>query len=77
MSKALKEARMQEEDQEAIADPLHEARERFKEAKDAWDDDRKRYVEDLKFLQGEHWPDRVKEMREMQDRPCIVVDKLN
>lgn len=77
MSKALKEARMQEEDQEAIADPLHEARERFKEAKDAWDDDRKRYVEDMKFLQGEHWPDRVKEMREMQDRPCLVVDKLN
>ncbi len=66
-----------EESVELKADPLHEARERFKVAKDAWDEDRKRYVDDLKFLQGEHWSAAVKEAREKANRPCLVVDKLN
>lgn len=65
------------ESAELERDPLHEVRERFKRAKDAWHDDRQRYVEDSRFLQGEHWDDKAKKMREDANRPCLVVDKLN
>lgn len=66
-----------EESAEKKADPLHEARERFKIAKEAWDEDRKRYVDDLKFSNGDHWPDAIKKLRDKDNRPCLVVDKLN
>lgn len=65
-----------EESAESATDPLHEARERFAYAMDAWDADRKRYVEDNKFLEGEHWFEKDRKMREDQGRPCLVVDKL-
>ena len=57
-------------------DQLQEARDRFSIAKDAWDDDRRRYVEDLAFLNGDHWPEAIKKVREDSNRPCLVVDKL-
>lgn len=66
-----------EESAEIATDPLHEVRERFKRAKEAWHDDRGRYVEDLRFLAGEHWGDQAKKLREEANRPCLVVDKLN
>lgn len=57
-------------------DALEEARDRFKRAKDAWDEDRRRYVDDLRFLAGEHWPTAIKQARDEANRPCLVVDKL-
>lgn len=66
-----------DESNELKADPLHEARERFKLAQESWHDDRKRFVDDLAFSMGDHWPSAVKTRREMDDRPCLVIDKLN
>lgn len=66
-----------EEAAELERDPLYEVRERFKQAKDAWADDRKRYVDDLRFINLDHWPEAAKSLRESQQRPCLVVDKLN
>lgn len=63
--------------EEPTSDPLHEARERFKLAQEAWADDRKRFVDDVKFIGGEQWPSAIKSQRETDNRPCLIVDKLN
>jgi hypothetical protein len=66
-----------EEKDEAKADPLHEHREAFKSFQDAWADDRKRYVADIKFSAGEQWDLNDVKAREKDGRPALVVDKLN
>lgn len=66
-----------DEKTEAKSDPLHEHRENFARFMQAWDEDRKRYVEDLKFAAGEQWDEKDKKAREDEGRPCLVVDKLN
>lgn len=65
-----------DEKTEAKADPLHEHREHFARFMQAWDEDRKRYVEDLKFAAGEQWDEKDKKARADEGRPCLVVDKL-
>lgn len=65
-----------DEKTEAKADPLHEHREKFAYFMEAWADDRKRYVEDLKFAALEQWDEKDKAARELEGRPCLVVDKL-
>lgn len=62
---------------EIEADPLHEMRERFELCKTAWKENRERYVEDVKFANGEQWPAVVAAEREKLGQPCLVVDKLN
>jgi hypothetical protein len=54
---------------------LDTARDRFKLAEDAWRDNRKAALEDMRFRAGDQWPEDAKKNRE--DRPCLVVDKLN
>lgn len=53
---------------------LDEAKERFKLAEEAWSDNRKAALEDMRFYALDHWPEDVKKVRE--GRPCLVVDKL-
>lgn len=65
-----------EEKAEAEIDPLHEARERFKRCEESSKDDRKRYIEDVKFAAGEQWPEAIRKLREGDDRPVLVVDKI-
>lgn len=65
-----------DEQKESSVDPLHEARERFKYALEAWGEDRKRYIEDLKFRSGDQWPEGIKTARANANRPCLTVDKL-
>ena len=62
---------------ESKADPLHEHREAFARYMDAWRDDRKRYVEDLRFASGDQWHDKDRKAREDEGRPCLTVDKLS
>lgn len=62
---------------ELKTDPLHEIKERFKYAVDAWADNRARYKEDVKFLAGEQWPQEIQDVRDKAGQPCLVVDKLN
>lgn len=33
-------------------------------------------LDDLRFLSGDQWPDRVKQMREQEKRPCLTINKL-
>lgn len=66
-----------DETAELKADPLHEHREQFAHFLEAWSDDRKRYVEDLKFAALEQWDEKDKAKRDQEGRPCLTVDKLN
>lgn len=66
-----------EEKDEAIADPLHEIRERYKNAEEYWSDDRENALDDIKFRAGDQWPTDVKSQRTSDKRPCLTVDKLN
>ena len=54
---------------------LKEAHQRYTMARDYWHDNRKNAKDDMEFLNGNHWPENVKNVR--KDRPCLVVDKIS
>lgn len=59
------------------SDILKDAREQFKEADEAWNDNRIAYLEDLKFARlAEQWPAEVKDKRDQEQRPCLTINKL-
>lgn len=39
-------------------------------------DDRKLAVEDLKFKNGEQWPEQIKASRTLEKRPCLTINKM-
>lgn len=55
---------------------IQEIKDRFKEAYDAVDQQHEIMLEDLRFLEGEQWPSALKEERESEGRPCLVINKL-
>jgi hypothetical protein len=55
---------------------LAEAKERHKLCTDWWMDNRKAWLEDAKFRRGDQWPEKIKKLREDDNRPVVVVDKL-
>jgi hypothetical protein len=57
-------------------DILQEAKERFALASKAEFDIRKDFVDDVRFRSGEQWPDKVREDRSQDGRPCLVINRL-
>jgi hypothetical protein len=56
---------------------LAEAKANYKLAEEAWADNRKYALEDMKFRAGDQWPADIKKKREAEGLPCLTVDKLN
>lgn len=55
-------------------------RERFTRVADMWNDDRKRYKDDMHFLHVDHWPPGVRLQRESDltnPRLCLEIDQLS
>jgi hypothetical protein len=57
-----------------------EAKERFARCEEAESEFRKRFVEDLKFANGDadngwQWPDQIRNAREGDQRPCLTINK--
>lgn len=52
------------------------ARKRFDTAQTAETDDRLEAVEDIRFTAGDQWPDKIKQERTADDRPCLTINKL-
>ncbi|PZQ59241.1 MAG: hypothetical protein DI570_16405 [Phenylobacterium zucineum] len=53
------------------------AREAFARAADAEAENRREALDDLRFARlGEQWPERVRRERELDGRPCLVINKL-
>lgn len=49
----------------------------YKEASDHWKDQRKNYIDDVKFARlGDQWPDRIRKQRDADGRPCLTINKL-
>ena len=58
-------------------DILDQAREAFEQARDAENDNRELWLDDVKFARlGEQWDERVKQQRELEQRPVLTVNKL-
>lgn len=58
-------------------DILSDAKEAFKLAEDAEGENRRLWLEDIKFsMLGEQWPDEVKAKREAEGRPCLTINRL-
>jgi hypothetical protein len=56
---------------------LNRAKEFFDKAKDAENDNRDRFLDDLRFARmGEQWPDSAKKSRELDGRPCLTFNKM-
>lgn len=52
------------------------ALERFKLADEAESENKRDGVDDLNFLSGDQWPDEIKQDRNQQRRPCLVINRL-
>jgi hypothetical protein len=57
-----------------------EAKERFARCEEAESEFRKRFVEDLKFANGDadngwQWPDQIRNARDGDQRPCLTINK--
>lgn len=57
-------------------DFLETARQRFKLAEEAYADVRREALDDLRFRAGEQWPDSLKQERDLDDRPCLVINRI-
>lgn len=62
-------------------DPIvKEAQERFARCQEYEDEFRRRFVEDVKFANGDpdngwQWPDQIRNSREGENRPCLTINK--
>lgn len=57
-------------------DIIATAKARFAQAVDAESENRKDAVEDLRFSEGDQWPERIKNERDKDRRPCLVINKV-
>ena len=55
---------------------LELAKKRFAEADEAWADILKAAEDDLRFANGEQWPEDIKRGRELEGRPCLTINRL-
>lgn len=61
---------------QAAADLLKEARDRLAMCVIAEADDRREAQEDFRFIAGEQWPDDMRNLRQVERRPCLTINKL-
>lgn len=61
-----------DDDEKIIAEAIA----RFKLAEEAESENRQNAIDDLKFLDGDQWPEGVKSERSADGRPCLVINKL-
>jgi hypothetical protein len=55
---------------------LDTAKERFKNAQDAWNDPYREALDDLKFRAGEQWPQELLASRKSKKRPVLTINKI-
>lgn len=55
---------------------LEEAKERYEKGVGFWKEVFESYEDDVKFYHGDQWPDGVKKSRELDNRPCLTINRL-
>src|SRR5574340_1037734 len=71
---------MDELDKKSDEGILEEAKKRFKQCVDEYEQERRKQLEDLIFCDVEQWPEEVRAAREHDvngPRPCLTIDKIN
>lgn len=63
----------QDKDDESL---IQTARNRFRLAQEAEQEIRKLALEDLQFRAGKQWPDQIQAQRDMDGRPCLVINRI-
>lgn len=66
------EVKASKEDKDILAEALS----RMELSREAEAEIRKLSLEDLEFRAGNHWPEEVKMSREVDSRPCLVINKI-
>jgi hypothetical protein len=63
---------------ETVQTFLARARSRWRSANEAETDNRAQGYEDLRFLNLDQWPDRIKQLRSVpgRERPCLTIDQI-
>lgn len=61
---------------DGLDDLIKEARKRFEYAAGAEQDNRASALEDLRFCNGEQWPENIKNQRAEEGRPCLTINRL-
>lgn len=56
---------------------LAQAKSRFAESAEAESEVRREMLDDLEFRNLKQWPDEIKRQRQMEGRPCLVMDRTN
>ena len=56
-------------------DTLATYKERYKVLEEYWADNRTLALADMKFAAGHQWPEDIKKLRRLGNRPCLTVDK--
>lgn len=61
---------------------IRKAKKRFKRCEDWENDARLRFIEDIKFANGDatngyQWPNDIQRRRDVDDRPCLTLNKVN
>ena len=72
-SKPAKQSKGEDSNDSAF---LAKARERAREGATYWKDNWDSAEDDLNFLSGDQWPDKVKNERELEQRPCLTNNVL-
>ena len=63
--------------EDTYGDIIKDAQADFKRCVDHDDDNRKAWVDDVRFARlGEQWPEKVKKQRELEGRPCLTINRL-
>ena len=57
-------------------DVLATARQRFRYAQEYESYNREQALEALEFIEGDQWPRAIKEEREKDNRPCLVINRV-
>jgi hypothetical protein len=58
-------------------DVIADARAAYKKCGEAWRDNRDKAREDLRFARlGEQWPERIRQEREREHRPCLTLNRM-
>lgn len=61
----------------AADDMLVQARKQYEAAREYWSDNHAEAKEDLKFARlGQQWDERIKQQRELEQRPCLTFNKM-
>ena len=65
-----------EDEKESDKEILVLARQRFEDAAEHDSENRDMALDDLRFSEGDQWPDAVKAQRERERRPCLTINNV-